>query len=231
MPGYSRTLEPFSKFNCFMDTLTHNRNHQSLNEVVDLGAVGRTDGLELRVQHVVQLEPNVLSVEAHLCKFPGGLHLAHAGPVVALEVRAGSAQGWVWIGDVDVLAEIGSSSRKIADVVAGNDGLHGLAACSSCFSSSRSVGEGAIDVIESDDMPKGLGVDDQALGRIRWNRLAPLVMANISLSAPHADCKSSLGDTEFFADGFNSAHCRIVAALLFIVNSGAVLIFLAAALM
>ena len=126
MPGYSRALEPFSKFNCFMDTLTHNRNHQSLNEVVDLGAVGRTDGLELRMQHVVQLEPNVLSVEAHLCKFPGGLHLAHAGPVVALEVRAGSAQGWVWIGDVDVLAEIGSSSRKIANVVAGNDGLHGL---------------------------------------------------------------------------------------------------------
>ena len=127
MPGYSRTLEPFSKFNCFMDTLTHNRNHQSLNEVVDLGAIGRTNGLELRVQHVVQLEANVLSVETHLCKFPGGLHLAHAGPVVALEMRAGSAQGWVWIGDVDVLAEIGSSSRKIADVVAGNDGLHGLA--------------------------------------------------------------------------------------------------------
>ena len=167
MPGYSRTLEPFSKFNCFMDTLTHNRNHQSLNEVVDLGAIGRTNGLELRMQHVVQLEANVLSVEGHL------------GPLGGLVLEGG----------------------------------------------------GAIDVIESDDMPKGLGVDDQALGRIRWNRLAPLVMANISLSAPHADCKSSLGDTEFFADGFNSAHCRIVAALLFIVNSGAVLIFLAAALM
>ena len=167
MPGYSRALEPFSKFNCFMDTLTHNRNHQSLNEVVDLGAVGRTDGLELRVQHVVQLEPHVLSVEGHL------------GPLGGLVLEGG----------------------------------------------------GAIDVIESDDVPKGLGVDDQALSRIGRNRLAPLVMAYVALCAPHAYCKSSLGDSEFFADGFNSAHGRIVAPLLFIVNSGAILIFLAAALM
>jgi hypothetical protein len=54
------------------------------------------------------------------------LKLVYRRPVVPLKSSVGRATGWIWIGDVDVLAALGGGSCQVADGVAGNDGLDHL---------------------------------------------------------------------------------------------------------
>jgi hypothetical protein len=51
------------------------------------------------------------------------LKLVYSRPVVPLKSSVGRTPGWVWIGDIDVLAALGSGLGLGADGVAGDDGL------------------------------------------------------------------------------------------------------------
>lgn len=51
------------------------------------------------------------------------LTLAHSNPIAQLPQRMGGCAGWVWIGDVDVLAIVRSSAGAGDDLGAGEDGL------------------------------------------------------------------------------------------------------------
>lgn len=92
-------------------------------------------------------------------------------------------------------------------------------------------GRRPVNVLVGDVVPEGLGIGDQTFCRVWRDGLSTLVVAYIALRATHASGKRFLSDAEFFSDGFNSAHFRIVAALLNFVNSGTVLLYETAALL
>jgi hypothetical protein len=101
--------------------------------------------------------------------------------------------GWVWIGDIDVLALIRSSAGAGDDGGAGDDLLG--------HDSSGLCGGGrAVDVLISDDMPKRLRVGNQALCSLWRNGLTALIVTNVPLSAAHPSSKCGLGDAQGVPD-------------------------------
>lgn len=79
---------------------------------------------------------------------------------------------------------------------------------SSCL---RRTGEGLglfwhVNIVERYDVSKRPRKTDQPLGRIRRNRLTPLVMPHIALGASHAYRQHGLSDAQALTDGFNGVH-------------------------
>jgi hypothetical protein len=107
--------------------------------------------------------------------------------------RMGRCVGWVWIGDIDVLATISSSAGAGFDGGAGED-LLGHDSGGLCG------GGRAVDVLISDDMPKRLRVGNQALCSLWRNGLTALIVTNVPLSAAHPSSKCGLGDAQGVPD-------------------------------
>lgn len=122
-------------------------------------------------------------------------HLTQSQPIAQLPQGVRRCKGWVWVGDIDVLAVVRSGLGSGDDGRAGSD----LAVHGSC-SSGCGGGSLAVDVLIGDDMAKSAGVGDQTLRRFGRNGLPAFVVAYVALSAAHASGKSRLGNTQLFAD-------------------------------
>ena len=82
---------------------------------------------------------------------------------------------------------------------------------------------GAIDVVERQAQTKLASEVDELFRHVRRERLAALVVADVSLRTAQAFCLRLLRDAKVFADGLKVVHAPIVAALGCIVNSGDIL--------
>jgi hypothetical protein len=113
--------------------------------------------------------------------------LVQSSHVSQLPQRMRLCVGWVWVGDIDVLATISSSTGGGFDGGAGEDLLG--------HDSSGLCGGGrAVDVLISDDMPQRLRVGNQALCSLWRNGLTALIVTNVPLRASHTSSKCGLGD-------------------------------------
>lgn len=87
-------------------------------------------------------------------------------------------------------------------------GARGVGFANRCWFSCWGLGlfRRAINVVVSNDMAQFRGKFDQSLCGIRRDRLAPLVMSDITLRTAHAARKPGLRDAKTLSDQFNGVH-------------------------